>query len=1263
MYLLLFVLCFHLSSSIHHINNSEQLIQVLSSSNDDNITIKLNSTVVFKLYNHRKFLQISNITSLIIQSSSNATVAINCSNFKREKVASFGLAFDNIKELVLQKIALNRCGTNLKFLNQKVLKHINSSKFYFGDNHSAALVFTNIQSLKLQQVSMPDYYGFAFISYNIPHSSYKEVVIGGCGNVTQPSHHSIGLGALLMYIDIKWHMPASAIVHNSFIVCNYGFHKAKTCINDYFQESDDLYLVANAAGLTIIYFNSLHVVNVVVSDTSFMHNFGAIAGAVLIQQIESPTAQTTFTNLTTFQDNALAMHRTCHGSDLSHYFSEKSRFSVHKSIPLKMTNATFHGPGPGAEYQTSSIYIGIYRTSTIKPRTSFTLQNVKFKRCSTYNTGACVYAASYTSNSNISIALESITASYNSPLQLSPLQKAAIFYFLNIDNILVSGSSLRPGDFSSNFGSVITLVNSVATLSGELLFTNNSGYSGPAIKLLDNSYLYLSDGLRANFTSNKAQTCGGAIYADSPGYVDHQCSFQMTSPHHPDRNNIHIYFINNTAVQAGSSIYSTNAYNCKMRIKNEHVIVKPDDLKSMYHKIFHFTEARNSNKLLNISTMPNKIKQCHSQRLIIYPGRKLLLSLAALDAVGNSVFSSVSINIAHNDVRHGYTPLNSWYIPKLYTEQVINELHCTNISIQLLHKSGPIDQIRSNTANLLFEPSILENFTIMELHDCPPGFDLDHGTCNCSSIVKNFSKTISHKPICDIQSGTISRAPAEAIWAGVIEIDNKSVFAISSTCHQYCNVRKDYNYLVISYDNVTYITNDKDNLNNNISLCLTNRGGPLCSQCIEGTSIVFGSNDCRSCSNEWLWTIVLYIALGPLLIYSLNPLKITLTSGAFNGIIFFAQMSVLLKHDSLVYKGENNKILWFINACITCFLSVINLSIDIPICLYAKMDEFVKTCAHLLFPLYILTIVVFLIVASHFSVSLSNRISSWSVQVLVTIVHLSFASLCGVVAHVFTPTKIYIEGRDGPLQVWYSDGTMKYGKGKHLGLMIATSLVAGIFILPYIIILIGGRFLMRYRKFNKYLRPLHEAIHAPYKIKQQHWFGARLLLVILIYAIHASRMSSSSHLVIKHVLSLLLTNSFTIAQAYYKPFKSKAINTLDLFMMILFTLSHDIYGVYLLQGSLVTSASIDTASIIIVFCIFVVIILHNLLRATGQLDKVKLLLGVMVNRVYKCYRWNDLVQTEGDLEQLQVNNSNREYREPLLSSSSIATRSDSYGSF
>ena len=187
-------------------------------------------------------------------------------------------------------------------------------------------------------------------------------------------------------------------------------------------------------------------------------------------------------------------------------------------------------------------------------------------------------------------------------------------------------------------------------------------------------------------------------------------------------------------------------------------------------------------------------------------------------------------------------------------------------------------------------------------------------------------------------------------------------------------------------------------------------------------------------------------------------------SGTINGIIFYAQIISIGRPMQLhTMKNITFLSLKFFFILVKGLISLINLSINfnLPLCLYNGMTELWKSSIGLIFPVYLLTIVIGLIIISRYSVRLSNRIADSSVQVLVTVVHLSFTTLLTSTLDVFTPVYIYTNTSVVPMKVWQNDGTVEYGKGTHLILMLVTGVVVGSILLAYLIVLLFGRPLMK----------------------------------------------------------------------------------------------------------------------------------------------------------------------------------------------------------
>ena len=225
--------------------------------------------------------------------------------------------------------------------------------------------------------------------------------------------------------------------------------------------------------------------------------------------------------------------------------------------------------------------------------------------------------------------------------------------------------------------------------------------------------------------------------------------------------------------------------------------------------------------------------------------------------------------------------------------------------------------------------------------------------------------------------------------------------------------------------NSTSITTANSNKpSNSTSLCLNNREGPLCSQCSPSYSVVFGSNECKQCSNWWLLILIVYAVAGPLFICLLYALKLTLTTGTLNGIILCAQLFEVIDLPQSKFDISS-----------TIIKAFLLFEVDNPHCFYDGMTEIWKSGITLLYPVYLLSILFVLTLISRFSVRISNQISGSSIQVLVTVVHLSFTKLLLSIIDVFTPISIYTHTSE-VRRVWFRDATLEYGSHSHLVLMI-----------------------------------------------------------------------------------------------------------------------------------------------------------------------------------------------------------------------------------
>ena len=253
------------------------------------------------------------------------------------------------------------------------------------------------------------------------------------------------------------------------------------------------------------------------------------------------------------------------------------------------------------------------------------------------------------------------------------------------------------------------------------------------------------------------------------------------------------------------------------------------------------------------------------------------------------------------------------------------------------------------------------------------------------------------------------------------------------------------------------------------------------------------------------------------------------------------------------------------------------------------------------FPLYYLTIVAVFIILCHFSPRLSNKIAHFSVQVLVTVVHISFSSLLIQLINVMIYAEVYTS--NNVHCVWYLDGNVKYGGHFHRTLMIVTLIIVPGLLLPYVLLLLFAKPLRPLACTNKYLRPLLEAIHAPYKKGKQYWFTLRFLLLCAMYGIYAFYRATNMYILYITTSPMLVI--FLVFQAYIKPFKNKLVNILDSWLMMNLTFFYLTTLYFILEDKSAIVQLFCISSVILTLVTFIIVIVYRVVLVTGKVNTLK----------------------------------------------------------
>ena len=151
-----------------------------------------------------------------------------------------------------------------------------------------------------------------------------------------------------------------------------------------------------------------------------------------------------------------------------------------------------------------------------------------------------------------------------------------------------------------------------------------------------------------------------------------------------------------------------------------------------------------------------------------------------------------------------------------------------------------------------------------------------------------------------------------------------------------------------------------------------------------------------------------------MLLYLLN---LTVTNGTINGIIFYANIVSII--DSVFLVNYN------VFKTLKVFISFINLDLGIETCYYNGMDSYAEMWLQLFFPLYLILIATFIIIASHYSYRIQRLTYTRSLPVLATLFLLSYTGIFRAVSTVLFSSSTITELPSGHQQlVWSFDGSV-----------------------------------------------------------------------------------------------------------------------------------------------------------------------------------------------------------------------------------------------
>ena len=719
---------------------------------------------------------------------------------------------------------------------------------------------------------------------------------------------------------------------------------------------------------------------------------------------------------------------------------------------------------------------------------------------------------------SFSVHLDNVTLDGNSINQFVDNIHYSEVFAMTVGIANCRNLSISNCNFSNNEGSGLGLFDSRVFFSGVNNFINNTAYRGAGLLMTANSYsyLYLNTSVSMNFINNTASHTGGAIEVQQNVVQLGLETLSITSCfyqyHELDKI---FYFEGNKAGVAGSVLYGGATDNCLIGGTTNSFLDISTFVNQSDHSLIS-SDPRCVCFCLNGNKVPNCSPDTLSKSAI--PGENIDFTIAVVGQHDN--VTTGIVNISSNTGEH--------------SNQNISSAKCTSLKYMIkvqdesTKKVNVTITVSNPAANAVITPIIIS----VDVKQCLPGTTLSKQShvCECDQSVINCN---------GINATVVKNGPS---W---IAVYNKSK-CTETIVYPFCP----YDYCKQS--SVTFPLSDPD------KQCAFNRSGLLCGGCGKNLSLMLGSNKCGECTNDYVALIIPFALAGIILVIILIALNLTVTVGAINGLLFFA--NVVKIYEPLLFGIDKIPVL-------SQFISWINLDLGIETCFVDGLNSFYKSLLQFTFPFYLWFLIILIIKLSQRFSKLSQVIGNNAVPVLCTLFLLSYTKLLRTVISILNYTTLFqnVTSFSNCISaVWYYDATEPYLSGRHLALLIiALVALVGLF-LPYILLLLlfplwelcrskctfGTSLYLR-------LKPFFDAYAGPHTNRFRIWPG---LLLVARSVIAATIAGFTDHTVILSVsvaVVVVLLLTMNISSVY----KNKWLHIFDIcYLLCLQIIFFILYG-------------------------------------------------------------------------------------------------------
>ena len=786
---------------------------------DSDTTVLLDNEVT----SHFNITTVQGPISNITLSSSRGKSVINCSE-------EAGLAFINVSSLAISNVKLHNCGawrdsTSYNALGDPVTYSV---ALYLYNCTDVSLVSTTVSYSPGAGVVMLAVIGLVEVSdsnfidngHRIPRGGYEfnrtfeTVRLAGCGLLIELPSCPLGVSSknctnrdydcnefdsqpslLPQYSDVSYVITNSRFINNTAETPDFD---TPSFLRN--PQVTHFTAIGRGGGLSVFIKGRSENIHVAVSDSIFDNNWALYGGGLFMELWHHPINVSLEVINTNFTRNELPYNSVTNtgtgGGGLRYIeaYCSGSRTTLLLKGCRFDDNKAFWGGGSSISIQSDN--------DTAEDRTVLT-------NCNYTRNIACIGAAVDVTNyvGRPTVVLEDMAFIENSNKYADSagyISGEGMVYLWLVRVVVKSSLSFERNEGSgiSSFASTIHFCNDSTSL-----FYNNHAFRGAALSLYGSSAMILYNRSQLNFTENKADTVGGAIYHTIPGnrglFDNGACPIRMA----PGLNWSHtdLWFINNTAAQGGRgmSIYTYSIYPCARRGEIELN-------ETLYFSSFNYScDEREYPDCMarQVSGDGSIIDPSNNLFLRAFPGELAPLPFNVSDGQSKTVRVPFEGIVTGNDSNSGYSV------------SVLNGSIVVVTGVPSNGKSLNLHSTESQTLQVQIE---------LEITECPPGYLLseamedDRKVCQCA--VNSSKSGLS----CDSDANQFRTAVKPNYWVGYT--DDGTDFKSAQCPFGFCRAQQ---LILMGSDHYNLTTLDE-------KVCgPQRRTGILCGMCKDGYGISF----------------------------------------------------------------------------------------------------------------------------------------------------------------------------------------------------------------------------------------------------------------------------------------------------------------------------------------------------------------------------------------------------------------------------------------